>query len=116
MKNPVHIGAWHDKYTLGVFCAKTGLVDFAQTKISWLRKKDGDRSRVFFRGVQDHNQFTLQDMALEIKNLRDSNRERFDSFFREKNPEILAKILDVVRYANDWETKKQKTVNRWERT
>ena len=101
---PILFNSWSDLYTLGIFCKKTNLIDFARKSLSRLRK-DTEERRLFNRGINDAHNWTFSDIALSIRQVRDLTGERFDSVVYEQTDfKTLLEIKEAVEEAQDWET------------
>ena len=109
---PVRLQAWgNDDYTMGIFCSKTGLIDYARKCIKFFRT-DGYKKQLFEKGIRDADNFTFDDIAFEIYELRLAGRhgaEAFDKFVeRNSNIKVVSQMRKAILGASDWETDEQK--------
>lgn len=105
---PVLLNSWSKDYnTLGIFCQKTNLVEYARDCLKCLRS-DTEESRLFFRGVSAADEWGFDAIAFEIKQIRILTGSRFDSFIYEQAGfSVLTELKKAVGDARDWETEDQ---------
>ncbi|RLC98429.1 MAG: hypothetical protein DRI46_11365 [Chloroflexi bacterium] len=105
---PVLLNSWSkDYYTLGIFCQKTNLVEYARTGLSVLRRPC-EEAKLFDMGIADADEWTFRDIAFEIFQIRELTGSRFDSFIYEQAGfRVLLEIKEAVKDAHDWETEEQ---------
>lgn len=108
---PILLNSWSkDYYSLGIFCQKTKLVEYARRALSCLRS-DTEESRLFFRGVSEGDTFSFSDIAYEVYQMRQLTGDRFDAFIYSKAGfRVLTDLKAAVTDAHDWETAEQKAV------
>ena len=112
MKRPILLNSWTDEYTLGIFCAKTNLVEYAKRNLKWLRSEN-KRHDLFYRGAVEHSHYSFSDIAFEIKHLRERKPESFGEFIREVAGDVVyVEICTALTEARDWETEEQKSVGK----
>ena len=114
-KRPVLLNVWNDPRTLGMFCQKTNLVDYARLCVRAFREPC-DNKRLFDSGVRDADDCTFDDIAFEISQIRDSSSlgaEVFDEFIsRQAGPRVFNQMMKAIEDAHDWETEEIKKASR----
>ncbi len=110
-KRPILLNSWVDEYTLGAFCAKTNLIEYARTHLVWLRQRGNGRRRLFVQGIADEAQVSFADLSFEIARLRSRKPEAFDAAIREAaGDEVYLQICVALSDVADWESESQRRI------
>lgn len=103
MIKPILLQSWSDPYTLGIFCAKTNLVEYALKNRSQLRK-DAHISALFQKGIAVANEWTFDDIGYEMAEMRNGKPDDFDNFIRvNSGVRVFRKVIEAIHKAQDWE-------------
>ena len=102
IKTPVRLGICSDFFSLGIFCQKTNLVEYAEKNLKRVNRRDTGQSRQFYQGVRDADEYTFTDIAMEMLEIRQYTTWLFDSFIKHRSgAEVLKQVKEAIAYAED---------------
>lgn len=106
-KTPIRLGSLSDFFALGIICAKLNIEQYARRNLRLALQDGSDRDRLFRKGIADSDQYTTDDIAMEVFEIREYGEEMFDRFIEQcAGRDVLRDMLRAIERckADPWDS------------